>query len=147
MCRGKKIIRVFLSAAFIFALSACHKTPDEEQIKLIINQLSKAVEENKPALVADSLDKDFRANGDMDAQRIKQLLLLYGMQHQSISISIISAKTVIDPIYTDKATSTLSVIATGSSGGVLPNDGSVRVVKLEWRKDGDWKILKADWQE
>ena len=147
MQNPRKFLRIFLGALCVLLLFACHKTPDEEQIKLIISQLSKAVEENKPASIAEVLHKDFRANGDKDAQQVKQLLMMYGMQHQSISVTIVSSKTVIDPVYQDKAESTLSVITTSSSGSALPSDGSVRVVKLEWRKDGDWKILKADWQE
>src|SRR5690349_9572907 len=107
-------LRVFFLIACTFFLSACNKASDEEQIKLIINQLSKAVEENKLTDIAEFLDGDFRANNNMDAQQIKQLLLMYGMQHQSISITVVNSKTVIDPIYQDKATSTLSVIATGS---------------------------------
>jgi len=135
----------FILCAFLF--SACSKTSDEAQIKLILENLSQAVTQNKLSSVADYLDKDFRANGDMDARQVKQMLTMYGMQHQSINITIVSSKTVIDPVYQDKAESTLSVIATGSSGGMLPDDGSIRVVKLQWRKDGDWRILNANWQE
>lgn len=146
--RGKRrAISVFLFAFLPLVFSACHKTSDEEQIKQIIQQISKAVEENKPASIAEVLHKDFRANGNMDAQQVKQLLLMVGMQHQSISMMIISAKTVVDPVYTDKAETVLSVVMTGSSGSMLPSDASARVVTLQWRKDDDWKILKADWQE
>lgn len=144
---GRKTINIFLSAVFVFSTSACSKTSDETQIKQIIDNLSKAVELNKPATVADYLHEDFRANGDMNAQQVKQLLLMHGLQHRAISITILSSKTIIDPVYTDKAESTLSVVTTASSGGIVPNDGSVRVVKLEWRKESDWKILKADWQQ
>ena len=143
----RKFLSIFLSLCFLLSFSACHQDSDEQQIKRIIDQLSKAVEENKLVDIADHLHADFRANGEMNAQRVKQMLMMYGMQHQSINITIVSAKTAIDTIYQDKAESTLSVIATGSSGRILPSDGSVRVVKLEWRKDGDWKILKANWQE
>jgi len=139
--------RVYFLIVCTFLFAACSKTSDEAQIKLILENLSQAVTHNKLSSVANSLDKDFRANGEMDVQQVKQMLAMYGMQHQSINITIVSSKTVIDSVYQDKAESTLSVIATGSSGGMLPDDGSVRVVKLEWRKDGDWKILKANWQE
>lgn len=140
-------VALCLFVVCVFLLAACNKTSDEAQIKLILGNLSQAVQHNNLSSVADYLDKDFRANNDMDAQQVRQMLAMYSMQHQSINITLVSTKTTIDPVYRDKATSTLSVIVTGSSGGMLPNDGSVRVVKLQWRKDDDWKILRADWQE
>ena len=36
---------------------------------------------------------------------------------------------------------------TGSSGGLLPSDGSVRTVKAEWMKQaGDWLVISAQWE-
>jgi len=147
MRRNRAFFGFFLFVAVLVSVIACNKSSDEEQIRQVINNLSKAIEENKPAAITEYLHEDFRANGDMNAQQVKQLLLMQGLQHQAISISIVSAKTIVDPVYPDKADSTLSVITTGSSDGVLPKDTSARVVKLSWRKDRDWKILKADWQE
>ena len=110
--------------------------------------MAKAVETNKPAELAKYLHADFRAkHGEMNAQQVKQLLVIHGLQHQSISVTILSSKTRIDPVYTDKAETTLSVVTTASAGGLLPSDGSARVVTLQWRKDEDWKILSADWQQ
>ena len=147
MRNGRKTASVFLSVFFILAMVACSKNSDEDQIKLIIDSLSKAIEENKPATVAEYLHEDFRANGDMNAQQVKQLLMIHGLQHRTIALTILGSKTIIDPVYTDKAESTLSVVTTVSSRGVMPDDGSARVVRLQWQKDSDWKILKADWQE
>ncbi len=131
----------------VLTLSACDSTPDEEQINAAIEAMSAAVENKQASEIGDYLHDDFLANGKMNAKQVRQLLMLQGMRHSNISITKVSSKTVIDPVYSDKAETTLSLIITGSSGG-LPNDGSVRVVKLEWWKDGsDWKVLKASWKE
>jgi hypothetical protein len=143
----RKAANVFLLAVLLLICPACHKTPDEEQIRLIIREIFNAVEEKSPVKIATYLHPDFRANGEMNAQQVKQLLVMTGMQHQSITMTMVSSKTIIDPVYPDRAETVLSVVVTGSSGSILPSDGSVRVVKLQWRKDDDWKILKADWQE
>jgi len=140
---------VFHTAFFMcvmLSLSGCDKTPDEEQIQLIMDEMIAAVEGGKPADIARHLHENFQANRNMDARQVKQLLLLHGMQHAKISVNLISSQTVVDAVYTDKASTTLSVIVTGSSGRGLPEDGNIRLVKLEWRKDDDWKLLKADWE-
>lgn len=139
---------VVLLACISLLLNACHRTPDEEQIRQAITAMTQAVESGKFGDLAKYLHQDFRANDELTAEQVKQMLTMYGMQHQAISISVVSSKTVIDPVYKDRAESTLSVISTsGTSFAGLPSDGSARVVKLQWRKDGDWKVLKANWQE
>lgn len=142
-----RVLRSVLAIIFTVSIFACSKTSDEEQIRLIIEKLSAAVEANKPAVIADYLHEDFRANGDMDVQQIKQLLTLHALQHQSLAVTILSVQIRIDPVYQDRAESILSVVTTASTGSVLPQDGSVRVVTLQWRKDDNWKVLTADWQE
>jgi hypothetical protein len=140
---------VFPTAFFLcvlLSLSGCDKTPDEEQIQLVIEEMIAAVEEGKPADIADHLHENFQANRHMDAKQVKQMLVLQGMQHAEISVNLISSQTFIDPVYTDKASTTLSIIVAGFSGRGVPEDGRIRVVKLEWRKDSNWKALKADWE-
>lgn len=140
---------VFHTAFFIcltLFIVSCDKTPDEKQIQLILEEMISAVENGKPAELVYHLHENFQANQSMDATQAKRMLLMYGMQHAKISINIISSQTMIDPVYTDKASTTLSVVVTGSSAQGLPDDGSLRVVKLEWRKDDDWKLLKVDWE-
>lgn len=146
-----KILKTALTAVFlaliVINLSSCSKTPDEEQIAIILDEMTSAIENGKPVEIAKHLHKDFRANEHMTAKQVKQMLMMYGMQHSSISVTRVSTQTELDSIYTDKAMTEMSVIVTSASGhGRLPTDGSVRVVKMEWRKDGDWKVLKANWQ-
>ncbi|MFZ2235142.1 MAG: hypothetical protein WAV67_02075, partial [Dokdonella sp.] len=45
-----------------------------------------------------------------------------------------------------RATITMTATLTGSSGGWLPERGSVYAVTTGWRKDdGDWKLVQASW--
>lgn len=143
--------KAVLATAFfmlsLWALVACETTPDEEQIQQNLNAMIAALEEGKPAELGKYLHESFQANRHMDAKQVKQMLVMYGMQHASISVTVISTQTSIDPVYTDKATTTISVVVTGFSGRGALEDGSARVVNLEWLKEDDWKLLKADWQE
>lgn len=140
---------VFITAFFIGLLlfaGGCNKTPDEEQIQLLIKEIIAAVESGKPAEINQHLHADFQANGQMDAQQVKQLLLMYGMQQSTLSITLLSSKTTLDPVYHDRAESLMSLVVTSSRGRGLPDDGSARTVRLSWLKDDDWKLLKAEWE-
>jgi len=135
-----------LFALFTLLLSACDKTPDEEKIQNNIQAIQNAVENKELMGIGKYLHKDFLANRSMDSKQLKQMLFVQGKRHSNISIVIVSQETTIDPVYIEKAETTLSVVMAGSSGG-LPEDGSVRVVDLEWRKVGsDWQIIKANWE-
>jgi hypothetical protein len=145
-----QIQKAVLPTAFFICLTlilpGCSKTSDEKQIQLIIDEMISAVERGKPAELVEHLHENFQANRNLDISQTKRMLMMYGMQHAKISVNIVSSQTVIDPIYTDKATTTLSVVVAGFSAQGLPDDGGLRVVKLVWRKDSDWKLLKAEWE-
>jgi len=141
--------RALYMALCVLTLVACHKNSDEAQIKHIIDSMASAVQSGNFDEITQHLHPDFRANNEMDAQQVKQMLMFAGMQHAAISITIVSMKTDLDAVYHDRASSVLSVIATsGTSFAGLPKDGSAHIVQLEWRKEGnDWKIFHAAWNE
>jgi hypothetical protein len=127
-------------------LGACAKSSDEEQIAQVITAMSEAVENKEFMAIHAHLHESFRANDRMDAKEVRQLLAMYSVQHKKLGVTVVSSKTTLDSIYPDRATTTMSVIVTGSSGR-LPSDGSVRTVELEWIKDsGDWLVRTAKWQ-
>lgn len=132
----------------LILLPACHKSSDIDQINTAIGAMTEAVQQGKFADVAKYLHNDFRANDEMNAEQVKQMLMMLGMQHQAMSIHIVSSQTQLDPVYQDRAETSLSVVSTsGTAFAGLPSDGTARVVKLDWRKEGEWKLLKAHWQE
>lgn len=142
----QKLFGSLLFAGCLFLAVGCSKTPDEEQIRQIIESMTAAMEAGKPAEIAEYLHADFRANRQMNAQQVKQMLMMYGLQQKSVSISVVSSETTIDPVYTDKAYTVMSVLTTGNSARGMLDNGGLHVVNLEWRKDDEWKLLKADWE-
>jgi hypothetical protein len=139
-----RLTAIVLVAALL--LVACAKTGDEEQIAQAISAMATAVERKDFSVVQAHLHESFRANDQMDARQVKQLLAMYGLRHKRLGVTITSSKTTLDPVYPDRATTMMSVLVTGSSGR-LPNDGSVRTVEIEWIKDaGDWLVYRAKWQ-
>ena len=72
---------------------------------------------------------------------------MYSMQHRKIDVTIVASNTTINPTFPDRAETILSVVVTGSSGGLLPSDGSVRTVQVEWiKQSGDWLVINAEWE-
>ena len=140
-----RLLAIPLLAALL--LAACGKSTDEEQIAANIAAITEAVESKKFSAIQEYLDDGFRANERMDAQQVKQLLAMYSLRHQSLGVTVVSSNTTLDAVFPDRAQTTMSVVVTGSSG-LLPSDGSVRPVTVEWVKNsGDWVIRKAKWQD
>lgn len=137
--------RAILILTVLF-LVACDKTPDEDQIAQHIAAMQEAVEMKEFTEIRNHLHSDFKANERLGVSEVKQLLQMYSVQHKNIGVTIIGSKTTMDPTFSGRAETTLSVIVTGSSGRV-PSDGSVRTVKLEWvKQSGDWLVRKAKWE-
>ena len=141
-----KLCRLAACLIVMLSLVACGKTPDEEIIAQHIATMQEAVEAKDFSAIKDHLHESFIANKQLDAKEVNRLLLMYSMQHRNIGVTIVSSKTTMDPTFADRAETIMSVVATGSSGG-LPADGSVRTVKLGWiKQSGDWMVISAQWE-
>jgi hypothetical protein len=141
-----KLCRLAACLVVVLYLVACGKTPDEEIIAQHIATMQEAVEAKDFSEIKNHLHDGFIANKRLDAREVNQLLRMYGMQHRNIGVTIVSSKTTIDPTFPDSAETIMSVVVTGSSGG-LPSDGSVRTVKLTWiKQSGDWLVIRAEWE-
>jgi hypothetical protein len=143
----KTLCRLAACLIVMLYLVACGKTPDEEIIAQHIATMQEAVEASDFSEIKSHLHESFIANKQLDAREVNQLLLMYSMQHRNIGVTIVSSKTTMDPTFPDRAETIMSVVATGSSGG-LPEDGSVRTVKLAWiKQSGDWQVIRAEWEQ
>lgn len=130
----------------VFLLCACKGTPDEEQIAQHVTAMKDAVERKDFTAIRSHLHEDFVGNKHMDAREVKRLLQMYSLQHRNIGVTILDSEIVMDPAFSDRAETTLSVVVTGSSG-LIPSDGSIRTVTLAWVKEsGDWQVRAADWR-
>lgn len=141
LCRSAACLVVMLY------LVACGKTPDNEMIAQHIATMQEAVEANDFSEIENFLHKGFIANNRLEAKEVNQLLRMYSLQHRKIDVTIVASNTTINPTFPDRAETIMSVVVTGSSGGLLPSDGSVRTVKAEWMKQaGDWLVTSAEWE-
>jgi len=127
-------------------LSACAEKDDYDVISEHLAAIKEAVEEKNFSTVHSYLDEGFVANERMGIEEVKQLLRFYSLRHKKLNVTIVGSNTTMHANLPDRAYSTVSVITTGSSG-LLPSDGSIRQVNVEWTKhSGDWRVIRASWR-
>ena len=74
----------------------------------------------------------------------KQLAAGVFLRHREIGARL--GPVTVEPRGEREAIARFSVLATGGSGGLLPEQGQVYQVQTGWRlQDGDWKLLNASW--
>ena len=137
-----------LLAAFVcitVLLAGCDEAPDKEQIERNLAAMQEAVENKEFSAIKKYLHEGFRANDRLGAAEVKRLLQMYSLRHQNINVTVLATETEMNSTYPNRAQTTASVVVTGSSG-LLPSDGSVRTVRIEWKKQsGDWRATAAQW--
>lgn len=130
----------------VLFLTACGEQDDETQIAENIAAIQQAVEQKDFYAIEKYLHGSFIANERMDIEELGRLLKLYGLRHKKLSVTIVGSTTIMHANLPDRADSVVSVIVTGSSS-LLPSDGSIRKVDVEWIKtSGDWLVVKARWR-
>lgn len=144
-----QLIRVHITTVLlgtVLFLTACGETDDETQIAESIAGIQQAVEQKDFSAIQKYLHGSFIANEQMDNTEMGRLLKFYGLRHKKLSVTIVGSSTTMHANLPGRADSVVSVIVTGSSG-LLPSDGSIRKVDVEWMKtSGDWLVLKANWR-
>ena len=80
----------------------------------------------------------------MDRRAIRQLAAGVFLRHREVAAKV--GPVSIELRGDSDAVARFSVIATGSSGGFLPESGQVYQVETGWRLvDGEWKLINASW--
>ena len=139
--------RVFgaLLVTMMMVVGGCSRSSDEQQLRDAIQTMQQAIEERHPSDFMDFVADDFTApDNGMDRRQLHDLLRLQVLRNERIGVSLVTREFRING---RRATVTLTATLTGSSGGWLPERGSIYSVTSGWRKDdGDWKLIQANWQ-
>ena len=137
--------RVMASAAIVMLLlAACGKDDPEQAVRGQVDAMQAAIDERDAGDVEDLLAQDFVGNDGMDRRAIRQLAAAVFLRHKNVAAKLgpVSVELRGD---TD-AVAKFSVLATGGSGGFLPETGQVYQIETGWRLvDGEWKLLSATW--
>ena len=144
-----QFIRVHFTTVLLITvlfLTACGEMDDETQIAENIASIQQAVEQKDFSAIEKYLHGSFIANEQMDNEEVGRLLKFYSLRHKKLGVTIVGSSTTMHANLPGRADSVVSVIVTGSSG-LLPSDGSIRKVDVEWIKTSvEWLVLKASWR-
>ena len=132
--------------AAIALAAGCSRTPPEQAIRHQIEAMQVAVDARDAGAVDDLLADDFIGNDGLDRQGARRLAAGMFLRYRDVSAKL--GPATVELRGERDAVATFTVLATGGSGGLLPDSGQVYQVETGWRiVDGEWKLLSANWKE
>ena len=138
--------RAVPGVAVITALlvAGCGKDDPEQAVRLQVEAMQAAIDARDAGDVEDLLARDFVGNDGMDRRAIRQLAAGVFLRHREVAAKV--GPVSVELRGKSDAIARFSVLATGGSGGFLPESGQVYQVETGWRLvDGEWKLLSANW--
>lgn len=134
----------WMALACVLALAACAKPGPEQAVRDRIAALQEAVDARDVGDVQAFLAADFIGNQGMDRHAARQLAAGVFLRHRDVAARIGPAEVELRG--DSDAVARFTVVATGGSGGLLPESGQVYRVETGWRLvDGEWTLLSASW--
>lgn len=128
-------------------LTACHRTPDEDQVRQAIASAATAARINDADGVLAQVSDDFAGNnGDLDRHGLKQMLVLRAFRHDSTGVLIgpISVEREGDRLI---ATFTLTLTG-GKPDSLLPDQADIFAMSTAWKREGrHWRCYSATWKQ
>ena len=142
--RGFQGIGRLACMGLLLVVSACSRSDPEQAVRAQVDSLQQAIDARDAGAVEDLLAEDFIGNEGMDRRGAKQLAAGVFLRHREIGARL--GPVTVELRGEGEAIARFSVLATGGSGGLLPEQGQVYQVQTGWRlQDGDWKLLNASW--
>ena len=142
--RGFQRIGRLVCMALLLVLAGCSRSDPEQAVRAQLEVLQQAIDARDAGAVADLLAEDFIGNDGLDRRGAKQLAAGVFLRHREVGARL--GPITVELRGEGEAIARFSVLATGGSGGLLPEQGQVYQVETGWRlQDGDWKLLNARW--
>ncbi len=143
--RGFQPIRVLLTAWLVLLLGACSVSDREQQLRQQIRALQEAIDRRDVGDVEALLADDFVGNEGMVRRGARQLAAAVFLRHREVAARI--GPVEVELRGQDDAVARFPVLATGGSGGLLPESGQAYQFETGWRLiDGEWKLRNASWK-
>jgi hypothetical protein len=143
---GCKRACMVLGLAAVLLLGGCSKDDPQARLEATVTALQKGLEARDVGAVMDLVDERFRMQGDLDATRARQTMLVTFHRYASIKVFAVGHQTRIDPASPLTGYTEAQVLVTGAQG-LIPERAAPYVVRMEWRSvDGDWKLYDLKWE-
>lgn len=134
-----------LVATGVLLAGSCTKQAPEAAVRAQVEALQHAVDARDAGAVHALLADDFIGNDGLDKRGARQLAAGVFLRYRDVGARLgpVEVQTQGDA----DATARFTVLATGGSGGFLPETGQVYAVQTGWRRvDGEWRLRSAQWQ-
>jgi hypothetical protein len=124
--------------------SACRRDSPEQAVRLQVERLQQAIDARDAGDVHALLAEGFVGNDGMDRRAARQLAAATFLRYREVGARF--GPVSVELRGETDAIARFTVLATGGSGGLLPEDGQVFDVQTGWRQqDGAWRLLTARW--
>lgn len=139
-----RIALICLLAPALAWLGACHRTPDEQQVREAIAAAAHAAENADASAFGNVLVEDFDGNqGEFDTRRLVNLLRAARLRGERIGV-------VLGPVSVEPRGERLVAGFTATLGGggkLLPERLGVYDIETAWRREGsEWRCYSATWR-
>ncbi|HTL13540.1 MAG TPA: nuclear transport factor 2 family protein [Thermomonas sp.] len=130
--------------ACALGVAACARPTAEEAVRAQVAALQDAIDARDAGAVQALLADDFVGNEGLDRRGARRLAAGVFLRFRDVRARI--GPVQVEARGPDEAIARFTVLATGGSGGLLPEQGQLYRVDTGWRRvDGEWRLLSASW--
>lgn len=143
--RSRGLCALLLVLLMALGLAGCGRPPPEQAVRAQIAAMQAAIDARDAGKVGDLLAEDFIGNDGMDKRGARRLAAGIFLQYRNVTGRIGPVNVQLRG--ENDAIARFTVLATASSGGLVPQDGQVFEVETGWHRDGsDWRLRSASWK-
>ena len=124
-------------------LPGCTKTPDEERITGIIDEMESRAQAHKAASFVEWIAEDFTGHPVATKKELRSLLTFYFLRHKDINVVVTNKEITVHGV---QAKVRLQAFAAGSEGVKLERADYFLITAIFERRDGDWWVTQANWE-
>lgn len=129
----------------LLATGACSSESPEQALREQVASMQAAIEARNAGDVHAILADDFIGNDGLDRRGARQLAVATFLRHRDIAARF--GPVQVEMRGQGSAIARFTVLATGGTGGLMPDSGQVFDVETGWRSvDGNWRLLSASWK-
>ena len=133
-----------ITLVLAIALGGCSDESPEQAVRAQVATLQAAIDARDAGDIEALLAEDFVGNDGLDRRGARQLSAAVFLRHREVAAKV--GPVSVELRGEGDAIARFSVLATGGSGGLLPESGQIYQVETGWRLvDGEWKLLNASW--